>query len=112
MKRVMQHFLFTSDPLGGLISHLTAKCSGNVHDKGVVEITASSLEFATHAKFAPRNAADFGTLFAVLPGGPAWPADLLKVQRAHDPFSMESQPARNPVRQSLAHRKMFVSRNF
>jgi hypothetical protein len=62
MKRVMQHFLFTSNPLGGLVSHLMAKCGGNVHDKGVVEITASSLEFATRSKFTPRNAADFGTL--------------------------------------------------
>jgi hypothetical protein len=50
MKRVMQHVLFTSDPLGCLVSHLMAKCGGNVHDKGVVEITASSLEFATRSK--------------------------------------------------------------
>jgi septal ring factor EnvC (AmiA/AmiB activator) len=41
-------FSFTSDPpekgkmpAGGVIAHLTAKCGGNVHDKGAVEITAS-----------------------------------------------------------------------
>jgi hypothetical protein len=69
MKRVMQHFLFTSDPpeqekmpAGDVIAHLTAKCGGNVHDKGVVEITASSVSpYPSHCKFAPRNAADLGT---------------------------------------------------
>jgi hypothetical protein len=43
---------FTSDPpnkpgkgqmpAGGLIAHLTVKWGGNVHEKGAVEITASS----------------------------------------------------------------------
>jgi hypothetical protein len=35
---------------------LTAKCRGNVHDKGVVEITASSV----YSNFTPRNVADLG----------------------------------------------------
>jgi hypothetical protein len=30
-------------PAGGLIAHLTEKCGGNVHEKGAVEITTSSL---------------------------------------------------------------------
>jgi hypothetical protein len=49
-------FPFTSDPLSGLISHLTTKCGGNVHDKGAVEITASSPESG-----APWSTADLGT---------------------------------------------------
>jgi hypothetical protein len=40
-------------PAGGLIAHITAKCDGNVHDKGAVEITASSV----FRDYAPRNAA-------------------------------------------------------
>jgi hypothetical protein len=42
--------------LSGIISHLTAKCGSNVHDRGVVEITAS----CTQKWCAPRNVADFG----------------------------------------------------
>jgi hypothetical protein len=48
----VKRFLFTSDPpneegegqmpAGGLIAHLTEKCGGNVHEKGAVQITASS----------------------------------------------------------------------
>jgi hypothetical protein len=49
-------FPFTSDPLGGLVSHLTTKCGGNVHDKGAVEITASSVDGDNR----PLNAADLG----------------------------------------------------
>jgi hypothetical protein len=41
-------------PTGGLIAHVTAKCGGNVHDKGAVEITASSV----FGDYAPRNAAE------------------------------------------------------
>jgi hypothetical protein len=47
-------FPFTWALFNGVISHLTAKCDGNVHDKGAVEITASSVS-GTHY---PRNAAD------------------------------------------------------
>jgi hypothetical protein len=38
-----------------IISYLTAKCGGNVHDRGVIEITASS-----NSDIA-RNAGEFGT---------------------------------------------------
>jgi hypothetical protein len=48
-------FPFTWAPFNGVISHLTAKCDGNVHEKGIVEITASSV-FGTNY---PRNAVDF-----------------------------------------------------
>jgi hypothetical protein len=50
-------FPFTSDPLGGLVSHLMAKWGGNIHGNGVVEITASSL---IGSNYAARNAADLG----------------------------------------------------
>jgi hypothetical protein len=57
-------FPFTSDPPergkmppGGIISYLTAKCDGNIHDRGVVEITASSVFWTDY----PRNTADLGT---------------------------------------------------
>jgi hypothetical protein len=49
-------FQVTSNPLGGIVSHLTAQCGGNVHDKGAVEITSSSVGLGT-----PWNAADLGT---------------------------------------------------
>jgi hypothetical protein len=55
-------FPFTSDPPekgkmpeGGTIADLTAKCGGNVGDKGVVTITASSI---CRRDSAPRNVAD------------------------------------------------------
>jgi hypothetical protein len=57
-------FPFTSDPpeqgkkpAGGVISHLTAKWDGNVYDKGIVKITASSV-YNNSPSCAPRNAAD------------------------------------------------------
>jgi hypothetical protein len=46
-------------PAGGVIVHLTAKCGGSVHDKGVIEITASS---GYDQDRAPRNAADLGDM--------------------------------------------------
>jgi hypothetical protein len=59
-------FPFTSDPpeqgkmpAGGVIAHLTAKCGGNVHEKGAVEITASSV-YRNNSSYAPPNAADLG----------------------------------------------------
>jgi hypothetical protein len=50
-------FPFTRAPFNGVISYLTVKCSGNVHDRGVVEITASSVSYTDY----PRNTADLGT---------------------------------------------------
>jgi hypothetical protein len=38
----------------GIISHLTAKSGGNVHDRGVIEITANSVS----ETFYPQNTAD------------------------------------------------------
>jgi hypothetical protein len=46
--------------LSGIISYLTAKCGGNVHDRGVVEVTASSV-FDIHY---PQNTTDLGTEFS------------------------------------------------
>jgi hypothetical protein len=45
--------------LDGIISYLTAKCGGNVHDKGIVNITSSSLHGST---YLPNNAADLRNL--------------------------------------------------
>jgi hypothetical protein len=42
--------------LSGIVSYLTEKCGGNIHDRGVVEITASSVSNPDYA----RNAADLG----------------------------------------------------
>ena len=45
-------------PLEGVIAHLTRECGGNVHEKGVVEVTGSSSFLGYgHARFA----ADLGT---------------------------------------------------
>ena len=33
-----------SNPLNGVIAHLTRKCGGNVHDKGIVNVTSSGFE--------------------------------------------------------------------
>ena len=46
-----------ANPLGGIIAHLTSECGGNVHEKKVVEVTASSCSRDN----APRNAVDLGT---------------------------------------------------
>jgi hypothetical protein len=50
-------FQFTSNPLGGLFSHLTAKCGGNVHEKGAVEFTANCIHDPSWCH--PRNVANF-----------------------------------------------------
>ena len=46
-----------SKPLEGVIAHLTRECGGNVHDKGMVNITASSVQSCYHQK----HVADLGT---------------------------------------------------
>jgi hypothetical protein len=38
--------------LDGIISHLTSKCGGNVHDKGVLTASSSGTSDGTHAKDA------------------------------------------------------------
>ena len=51
-------------PLNGIIAHLTRECGGNVHKKGVVEVTASSLDDSLTAPSetnAPENVAELGS---------------------------------------------------
>jgi hypothetical protein len=45
----------SNSPLGGIISHLTREHKGNVHDVGVVNVTASSQYGSI---YSPKNAAD------------------------------------------------------
>jgi hypothetical protein len=88
-------FPFTSDPpeegkmpAGGVVAHLTAKCGGNVHEKGAVEITASSVFFDDS-----RNAADLG---ARIPGNQRlrrW-----RRKRFLGRFTAARQPPRRPRR--------------
>ena len=35
-------FHYSGRPLDGIIAHLTSVCGGNVHEKGIIEVTASS----------------------------------------------------------------------
>jgi hypothetical protein len=49
-----------SSPLDGIISHLTAKFGGNVHDRGVVHITANRV-LSNHPNYAAKHVADLGT---------------------------------------------------
>jgi hypothetical protein len=49
-----------SSPLNGIISHLTAKFGGNVHDRGVVHITANRPN-SDHPSYAAKNVADLET---------------------------------------------------
>ena len=46
------------NPLDGIIAHLTRQCHGNVHDKGIVNVTASSCYKG--ALFHPKNVASLG----------------------------------------------------
>ena len=48
------------DPLNGIIAQLTRECGGNVHKKGVVEVTASSV-WPLSSNRQPENAVDLGT---------------------------------------------------
>ena len=45
------------DPLNGIITHLTRECGGNVHMKGVMEVTASSFI----SGYEPQNIANIGS---------------------------------------------------
>ena len=48
--------------LDGIIAQLTRECGGNVHDKGVVEVTASSYASSDPDKtYEPKNVAELGT---------------------------------------------------
>lgn len=46
-----------SDPLGGIFRYLTGQCGGNVHDRGVVNVTASGYVDNNY----PKNVVDLGT---------------------------------------------------
>ena len=48
----------SSKPLSGVIEYLTRVCGGNVHEKGFVEVTASSVY---HGSYEPQNAVELGT---------------------------------------------------
>ena len=51
-------YLYDADrPFNGIIKHSTCECGGNVHQKGVVNITSSSIADGN----PPYNAADLGT---------------------------------------------------
>ena len=45
-------------PLNGIIAHLTLECGGNVHEKGAVEVTASSV---CGIGYEAKNAVELGT---------------------------------------------------
>ena len=49
----------SSKPLEGVIAHLTRECGGNVHNKGIVNVTASSVN--NDGSHQPKNAAYLGT---------------------------------------------------
>jgi hypothetical protein len=51
---------FWSETCKGGSSSRRAKCGGNVHGRGAVEMTASSV----YGTFSPRNAADLGTKYS------------------------------------------------
>ena len=56
--QVEKEFAFeTTRPLDGIIAYLTSVCGGNVHEKGVVEVTGSSL---LQEGFEAQNAVDLG----------------------------------------------------
>ena len=46
------------DPLNGIIAELTRQCGGNVHEKGLVEVTASSV---SSNSYQAKNAVELGT---------------------------------------------------
>ena len=45
-------------PLEGIIAHLTRECDGNVHEKGVIDVTASSCH---DGRYTPENVVDLGS---------------------------------------------------
>ena len=49
---------FSSKPLEGVIAHLTRECGENVHDTGIVTVTASRVY---DSDYDSKNAVDLGT---------------------------------------------------
>jgi hypothetical protein len=52
----LQYELHDAAPLDGIIAGLTRKCSGNVHDKGIVQVSGSSAN--TTPGYEAKNAVD------------------------------------------------------
>ena len=50
----------SSKPLNGIIAHLTERFHGNVHDKGVVEVTGSA-PYSNNVAYCPKHAVDLGS---------------------------------------------------
>ena len=54
-----KEFLYdSSKPLSGVIAYLTEQFHGNVHDKGIVQVTSNS---ECDSGYEPKNVADLGT---------------------------------------------------
>ena len=53
-----REFVYHDTRLDGVIAHFTRECSGNIHDKEIVNVTASSVY---HNSGQPKNAVDLGT---------------------------------------------------
>jgi hypothetical protein len=63
----------TANSLEGMISYLTKKHGGNVHEKGIVTITSKSV-WKDNSQFAPKNVADLASreYFSSKPGEGQW----------------------------------------
>ena len=51
-----------SQQYSGILTYLTRKFGGNVHDKGIVNVTGSSIRIEDEDEFQPKDAADFSRL--------------------------------------------------
>ena len=58
IQRKIETIDLKTDPLGGIITHLTRQCGGNVHKEGVVTVTASG---CLGAGSDPKNVVDLGS---------------------------------------------------
>ena len=94
------HILYEKGkPLEGIIAHLTRECGGNVHDKGMVEVTASSVVRGFFGTSRPRNAVELGTNlnFCSLPKKNSWIRYDFKGRRvAPTSYSIRSDDYRYP----------------
>lgn len=87
-------FACDSDPLNGIIAHLTRICGGNVHDEGIVHVTASSFLTRGSQVFDPKNAAELegSGIFASNNEEGAWICyDFQKWQVIPKSYSLQSQ---------------------
>jgi hypothetical protein len=96
--------LNTDKPFDGIISYLTRKHGGNVHDRGIVSITSKSV-FSADASYAVRNIADLnaasGLVFAS-GGDPGqwvcWDFGKMRVRPTH--YEIRSAAVKSWVLQS------------